>query len=307
MKRNVKQKKVHLENVDIREVLDEIEVFYTEHGKNVSYGWIGTECPWCDDSSNHLGICLASPVVSCFKCGKKGNYISFISEILGSMGKALEVLQSNCPRELKTCIYDRKSRASHVSLPKNAKKNPSKYHAGYLNYRNFNYQDLCGLYNLHFVGPVGDWKNRIIVPILRNYRLVTFTSIDISDETFIRYKHLSIEESIYHAKEVLFGIEHTNKQVCVLVEGLMDMFRIGPGCVCAFGTKVTSDQKKILSQFGKVVIAFDGDDAGRENADTLASDLCIFTDVEVLDLPEGDDPDKLCPDDVKFIRSKIGK
>jgi DNA primase len=74
-----------------------------------------------------------------------------------------------------------------------------------------------------------------------------------------------------------------------------------------FGTKVTAEQKKLLTTFKKVVIAFDGDAPGIENSDKLANDLCVFTDVELLTLPEGDDPDKLCKDDVKFIRSKIGK
>ena len=74
-----------------------------------------------------------------------------------------------------------------------------------------------------------------------------------------------------------------------------------------FGTKVTAEQKKLLSQFREVVIAFDGDDAGRTNAEALANDLAGHTDVSVLDLPEGKDPDSLDESDLDYIRTRIGR
>jgi DNA primase len=56
-----------------------------------------------------------------------------------------------------------------------------------------------------------------------------------------------------------------------------------------------------------VIIAFDGDDAGRTGANKLANDIATFCDVEILDLPDGKDPDTLDADDIKYIQSKIGK
>ena len=64
---------------------------------------------------------------------------------------------------------------------------------------------------------------------------------------------------------------------------------------------------KLLSKFKKVIVAYDGDEAGREGSAKLSNLLCVYTNVEVLELPEGEDPDKLCEDDLKYIRSRIGK
>lgn len=306
-RRKKRKNRIPIEQIDIREVLDEIGVYYTEEGKNVSHGWIGTTCPFCSDESNHFGINLKSKTGACFKCGTKGSVITYLSEILNSFEKALDLLRRFVPREYKSFDDYEERRSVCVDLPKEASRKITPYHAGYLHDRNFDYNDLCDLYNLHFCGPIGKWSNRIIVPVTRNYQLITFTSVDISDEAVIRYKHLSAEESIIHVKEWLYGIEHTNGNSCVIVEGYFDMLRIGPGCLCNFGTKVTSEQKRMLAKFNKVVIAFDGDNAGRSGADNLANDLAVFTDVEVLDLPDGKDPDSLCEDDIKFIRSRIGK
>ena len=148
-----RKQRVNIGNVDIRAVLDALGIHYTEHGKNVSTGWIGTECPWCSDQSNNLGICLKSPVVSCFKCGAKGNLIKYLSEITGNFQKALEILQEHSSRELQIEEYD-KSRVSKVILPKEATTKISPYHAGYLKNRKFDPVELFNLYNLMCVGPI---------------------------------------------------------------------------------------------------------------------------------------------------------
>jgi DNA primase len=300
-----KYKRINLEYIDFREVLDNLGINYSESGKNVSNGWIGTQCCWCGDSSNHLGINIESGSCSCFKCGQSGTIINYLAEELNSFEKAIEVLRDATPRELTGKESTIKERSVNVILPKNAVRKITPYHAGYLHERGFDYKKLTNKYNFHFCGPVGKWKNRIIVPITRRYKLISFTSIDISDDANIRYKHLSAEESIIHVKELIYGIEHTNQSTCCIVEGLFDMFRIGDGAVCGFGTKITSKQKLILSKFSKILIAFDGDEAGREGANKLANELAPLVDVEILDLPEGKDPDKLDKEDIKFIQNKL--
>ena len=301
------KRKLHLSNIDIREVLDDLGIFYTESGKNVSDGWIGTTCPFCDDHSNHLGINLRSKTISCFKCGTTGTVIKYLSEELRDFNRAITILGNAVPRELHSEDQQYKENAVHVELPKEAKREITPYHAGYLKERGFDYQTLNDLYNLHYCGPVGEWANRIIVPVIKNYRLITFTSVDISDESNMRYRHLKDEESIIPIKHYLFGIEHTDGNSCIVVEGLFDMFRIGPGAVCSFGVKLTSEQKKLLSKFNKIIIAFDGDDAGRIGGEKLANDLSIFADVNLLTLPNGKDPDSLSKNDIKQIRQMIGK
>lgn len=303
MRQKSKQKgRIHIDNIDIREVLDDLNIHYTEEGKNVSGGWIGTSCPFCDDDSNHLGINIRSKTVSCFKCGTSGTVIKYLAEELRSFNKAITILGDAVPRELRLFEQQQKENAVHVGLPEEANRKITPYHAGYLEKRGHDWKALSDRYNLHYCGPIGKWSNRIIVPVVKNFRLITFTSVDISDDTPMRYKHLADEESIISIKHHLFGLEHTNKHSVIVVEGLFDQFRIGEGCVSTFGTKVTAEQKKLLSKFSIIKICFDGDDAGRSGATSLANDLSAYCDVRIFDLPEGTDPDDLSESDIKIIK-----
>ena len=303
-----KNNDIQLEFCDIRATLDYIGVSYSEGGKNVSSGWIGITCPMpgCDDPSNHMGINLKSPICSCYACGATGNYLTVVAAEMGSWSKAIEVIKKHIPRELR--VYKdtkEESFVTHVDLPPEATKTPSKYHIQYLKSRRFDPKQLDTLYDLYYCGPIGDWANRIIVPIYKNNRLITFTSVDIAEESGLRYKHLSKEKSIIHCKNHLYGIEQAIGRVVIVVEGYFDKLRIGPGCVCTFGTKITPEQIKMLTRFSKVIVLFDGDRAGRVNGRKLANNISAFTEVELITLPWGIDPDDLLHKEIKELRKMV--
>ncbi len=297
-----------LEFCDIRAVLDHVGVHYSEGGKNVSNGWVGVQCPMpgCDDHSNHMGLNLSQPVCTCYACGRKGNYLTYLAAEVGSWTKAIEILKQFIPRELRA--YKKKediSYVSHVDLPSEATKTPSKYHTDYLKGRGFNPKELDTLYDLYYCGPIGDWANRIIVPIYKRNRLITFTSIDIDEDSELRYKHLAKEESIIHCKNHLYGIEQCTGRILIVVEGYFDKLRIGSGCVCAFGSKVTPEQKKQMIGYSKVIVLFDGDKTGWRDGRKLAQDIAAFTEVELITLDENVDPDNLPEEDIKYLQRKV--
>ena len=299
-----------LSQIDIREVLDELGIDYSTGGKNVSAGWIGVTCPdpGCGDMSNHLGICLYSPIVSCYSCGMKGNYITYLAKELGDFNKAIEILKKHIPKELRRHEEDDEvSFVTKVEVPKEAKTQITPYHRNYFIKREFpNWKELVDKHNFLFVGPTGKWKNRIIVPIFKRGRLITFTSVDISEESELRYKHLSKELSIIHAKDHLLGLEDVKGNTVAVVEGFFDRLRIGDGCVATLGANVTDAQKRLLIKFDRVITLFDGDSAGRKGAKKLADDLSPFVDVIKIDLDEGVDPDDLRGDDLEEIRNMLG-
>ncbi len=299
---------LQLEFVDIRSVLDAVGVSYSESGKNVSNGWVGVQCPMpgCGDISNHMGINLGSPVISCYNCGTTGNYLTYLAAEVGSWGKAIDILKEHTPRELK--VYSdigQEGLVTHVDLPPEATKIPTKYHIQYLKGRGFDPKKLDVIYDLYYCGPSGDWANRIIAPIYSRNKLITFTSIDIAKDSYLRYKHLSKEKSIIHCKNHLYGIEQAVGRSVLTVEGYFDKLRIGPGCICTFGTQTTPQQLKLLSRFSKVFIAFDGDSPGRIAAKKLGYNLSAFTEVEIIHLPEGKDPDTLDPKDIKELQNMV--
>jgi DNA primase len=305
----MRKQKIPLEFIDIQSVLDDLQIEYSTKGKNVSEDWIGTQCPFpgCDDRSNHCGINLSSPVVSCFACGKSGNYLSFLAAKLNSWSKAIEILQRFSPRELKKPFQKNKSlRSIKVELPKEATKTPTKYQNNYIKSRGYSPKELEVLYDFYYCGPIGKWANRIIVPIYYNNQLVTFSSIEIAEKSKLRYKHLAKEESIIHCKELLYGMDSiVNYNIGMVVEGFFDQARIGQNCVCTFGTLITPEQMKLLTKFKKVILVFDGDKAGYENSKKIADNLAVFTEVERVYLPEGTDPDSLDNSDVKELQNMI--
>ena len=69
---------IDLSSFDIIFYLEEIGISYSTSGKNISQNWIGINCPFCDDQSNHCGINIHSKVYSCFRCGSKGNVTKLI-------------------------------------------------------------------------------------------------------------------------------------------------------------------------------------------------------------------------------------
>jgi hypothetical protein len=308
IRKNSKGKvELNLEAIDMREVLSECGIEYAETGKNISNGWIGTTCPFpgCGDESNHMGICLTSPVCTCFKCGGKGNYLTYLGIKLGNFGQAIDILEKNTPRELR--LYRKEENEYNivkVNLPEGATKIPSRIHTDYLKMRGFDPEALILMYDLHFC-EYGEWADRIIVPIYQRNRLITFTSVDASEESDLRYKHLAKELSFIHCKNYLYGLEQCTGRNVIVVEGYFDKLRIGPGCVCTFGTKVTALQKKLLSKFSKSIILFDGDEAGWKNGEQLANDMSSHQEVELITLEEGMDPDKLPKEDIKELKRML--
>lgn len=294
--------KHHVENVDIRSLLESINIHYDNAGKNVSPGWIGVRCPFCGDHHNHLGIHLGSKTISCWKCGKSGSIVKYLTNELNSFSKAMEVLAKFTPRELRIEKAMEFSGVARVELPRNVKIGLSPLHKIYLKKRGFNPTALELKYNLHHVGPVGEFKNRIIVPIISNYRLVTYTSVDIADETIQRYLHCKDELSIIPVKHLLYNSETSDGRTIYPVEGLFDCWRVGDGSTPTWGVKFTAEQKRLLSKYPNICIIGDGDKDGWNYNEKLGNEMSAFSKVKYYKLDAGLDPDKLTEEEIKHIK-----
>ena len=298
--------KLPIEQVNIREVLDELNIEYLEEGPDVSQNWIGVNCPWCDDPMHHLGINLEHKGISCWRCGTKGNVIKYLKEITRSWRKTKELLLKYTPKEFITGYENSEEKSSLVKVELPETIPPRKKHFKYLEKRGFNPKYLTKKYRLKFTGETGNWSNRIIVPFYHNGRLITFTSISIEKKPVVKYKHCPVDKSIIPVKEYLYGYEFTNRKNVIVVEGIFDYWRIGDGAVCIFGVNPHASQIKMLSMFQRVVIAFDGDDAGRKGAEELANNLATMTEVFVVDLDDGKDPDTLSEKEILELKQIAG-
>jgi len=116
-------------------------------------------------------------------------------------------------------------------------------------------------------------------------------------------------DALFRRSELLFGLHHAASAIratgeVLLVEGPLDAIQLHQGgiehVVAAMGTALTPEQRQRLERLGarRLILAFDGDEAGRKATAQVISDLRPMViagtlELAVLDLPEGSDPDSL--------------
>jgi len=147
------------------------------------------------------------------------------------------------------------------------------------------------------------FKNRIIFPISSiSNRIVAFGGrvMDGSEPKYLN----STESPIYSKSRILYGLNHSRDEIrkvksAIIVEGYIDYLTlVGNGienvaAVC--GTSLTEDQSKLLARYTKhVYIVNDGDRAGVRAAIRAADQFLVDNfDIQIVVLPEGEDPDSL--------------
>jgi DNA primase len=145
------------------------------------------------------------------------------------------------------------------------------------------------------------FRNRLVIPIhSETGALVGFggRSLDGSDPKYLNspegelFNKSRLHYNLHRSKDAMRRIDRA-----ILVEGYFDAIAIDhagvPGVVASMGTSLTSGQASLLRRFTtRVVIAYDGDDAGR-NATLRAAPVLLSAGLSVsaLDLQGEKDPD----------------
>ncbi|MEA2572228.1 MAG: primase [Acidobacteriota bacterium] len=147
------------------------------------------------------------------------------------------------------------------------------------------------------------FRNRLMIPIhSETGALVGFggRSLDGSDPKYLN----SPESDVFNKSRLLYNLHRSKDGMrkidrAILVEGYFDAIAIDnagvPGVVASMGTSLTAGQASLLRRYAtRVVIAYDGDDAGR-NATLRAAPVLLAAGLTVsaLDLAGEKDPDTL--------------
>src|SRR3954466_1424171 len=145
------------------------------------------------------------------------------------------------------------------------------------------------------------FRNRLMIPIHNESgTIVGFggRSLDGSDPKYLN----SPESDVFNKSRLLYNLHRSKdsmrrKDRAILVEGYFDAIAIDhagvPGVVASMGTSLTSGQASLLRRYTtNVVIAYDGDNAGR-NATLRAAPVLLAAGLNVaaLDLQGEKDPD----------------
>lgn len=266
--------------VDWRLLLSENHITFIDRGANVKRGEINIKCPFCGsaDPSFHMGLNLENGWWACWRQRKahsgksplrllmallhvpywKAREIAGLSEDFidpdGFNAVAARILARFKPGEALSPATDR-----FLSFPREFAPllGPSaRRHRAYLESRGFDFiDDLEEQYDLQHATS-GEWRDRVVIPFQIDGQLVTWTARAIAPAT-IRYRDLSVDESLVPPKETLYNYDciAAGGKVLVIVEGPIDALKIdyygravGVRAVGLSTNSLSDDQKFMLQE-----------------------------------------------------------
>lgn len=302
--------------MDIIELLEDEGIQYWTSGKNVAKGHVNVQCPYCDDASNHLGINFRNLKVRCWRCGPH-NITRLLTDLFNyDYHRAKQVVQSlgadgMPPLNVETSSVPPRGGNSTVLLPQESTTHFPKIHLEYLRSRGFPPRRTIRKHKLRAVYNLGNYKFRIVIPVYMNRRLVSFTARDITGYQEPPYKMASEYESIVARTHLVYNIDSVpTGGDAMLVEGPMDVMKLGDGAVCFFGIKHNIGQILEIKrkQIRNLFIIFDNDAAGRNAAKLLAPILApiIKRRLEVVTLHKIPDPGAMPVEDAMSLKLDLG-
>lgn len=151
-------------------------------------------------------------------------------------------------------------------------------------------------------GYYDTFRGRLMFPIFGTTgKVIAFAGRVLGNEKTAKYINSS-QTKVYNKSEVVYGVNFAkneirkNKEV-ILVEGYTDVITLHEhgvkNVVASSGTALTSGQMKILNRYGeKIIMIYDADNAGQA-AMKRGIDIALAQGMEVqlLELPDGEDPD----------------
>lgn len=289
----------------IMDMLRDLHIsFVTEGHKHSQEGWVNFPCPFCTGNPGyHLGYNTEDDYFVCWRCGSH-SVLSVVKEI------------HNCSWKKAHTIIGQYAGASYIQsktvqladqtkLPTGTR-DMSHRHREYLISRDFDPEKLEKIWELQGTGPNGGYKHRIIAPIYFKGQLVSYQGRDITGCHELKYKACSKYREVLEHKNTLYGIDLVKGNSIVIVEGITDTWRLGPGSVATFGIKFRGPQVAMMRSFENRFILYDDDPQAIYQADRLFHILSGFPGhTEVFDI-EGDPGDMSQNDADNFMREYIG-
>lgn len=289
--------------------------YNVEYDTRVNKGWTNVTCPFCDDKTFNGGFNNAGDYYHCWKCGGH-NFKQALARTVNIPFNEVDTLieQYAGRNSVLNTLNKKQAKATKLTLPTDTFTPAERK---YLKERNFSPKLLHEKYKIVGGGITGSWKYRIIIPLVLNGKIVSWTARTILSKQqqqklkIPRYKNLSIEQSVVDPKSVLYNLDHCEDKIAVLTEGAFDVIRMGDGFFCSFGTELTQSQISMIKQrFEKVFIMFDNEEEAQAKARKFGLQIAsIGVEVELVDC-YGDfnknDAGELNEKEVQMIRHELG-
>jgi len=164
-------------------------------------------------------------------------------------------------------------------------------------------------FGIGFFPGRGQMSGRVVIPIHNeNGELVAYAgrSIDGSEPKYklpTGFVKSAVLFNLHRVREAEKGTD-----VVIVVEGFFDCMKVHQAgflnVVALMGSSMSDAQENFLQQFTKIILFFDGDDAGRTAAHAIARRLMNRTFVKVVNLSDGKQPDQLSSDEIKTLLTR---
>lgn len=252
-------------------------------------------CPFHEEKKPSFSINLETGKYICFsgKCGKKGNLISFISELTGKKYNDVEQeLQIN----FENLKYNNIIKETLNSFEKH------KENLNYIKYNNYKFVELSNLLDeqkilniINISKDISDivklkicltnpYKRRLVVPIDDNiYEFRDLTKK--SDRKCLYESGIKISNYLFN---IIINKDDNSIFLCEGTKDAMSVAGFGFNACCTFGINISSKQILKILKLGmkKVYILRDNDEAGKLSSKNTYKELRKFIDCKIIRYPK---------------------
>ena len=288
--------------MDLSDVLDQygVPTVGSEH-HHCRDGWIATDCFQCSPGwgKYRLGFEIATGRANCWICGKV-DPAEAISSLCGiSLFEAIQIIRGTS----RGYVHRERSEGRLVLPMGLGELLPA--HRAYLEGRGFCPDEISRIWGIRAIGPTGNLKWRIFIPIHdANGRMVSWSSRAISKNAGLRYISAAEDQEIIPHKSILYGAHHVRHSV-IICEGPFDAMAVGPGAVACFGLGFSTGQMAAMSNFPRRTIVFDAEPAAQKRALQLCRDLAALPGVtENVELESAKDPADADKSEIAELRAR---
>lgn len=243
-----------------------------------------------------MGLSIARPVASCWRCGSRR-----MSEVLWLLTDKRVGLKSSGLEYHHT----KRERLTGAYKPLSGLGPMTDIHKGYLLHRGYDWEIVENFWRVQATRHRWDsflW--RLFIPVYLDGQPVSWTTRSIAKDPGLRYISASEDEEAISHKTLLYGEEHCDQTV-IVVEGPLDVWAVGPGAVCTFGTAFTPQQLNRLAKYSRRILVYDaqGDTAGERAVEGLGAALAMLPGTtDIVKLTTGSDPGSASCDELMELR-----
>lgn len=290
----------------------------------ISYKEMGNDfvfrCPFHKEKIPSFFLDKEKGIFQCWGCGKKGNLVTFVKEIenVPAPSAFRRLLEFGIILEEKNSqVKDEWFESSDSSINKGSQKirQIMKFarrdnaiqellSSDYWGAMKFPPQ-IVSAFELGFI------DDNVFIPIRDEKGTLVSFALRKTNEDSEKPKYYVCKGT--RKKTIIYNLYRVQKETVVLaVEGYSDVWRAYQygikNCIAFLTCNVSDAQIQLLAKyFYNVVIAFDGDEAGKKGAEQFVSKVKNIMNVQKIELPLGKDVGSLSNDEFKkFIIKKGG-